>query len=285
MKSLRRNCHCEERTLPSAPPDDVDFRLRTSSNGYAILEIMTGPHRPFTGLARETHVDSTTAIQLRLNGAEFLADHSGALVWPDKRTLAVADLHLEKGSSYARHGTQLPPYDTRTTLDRLAEVLARYRPETVICVGDSFHDVHAADRLSTDDQTRLSRLIESRDWIWIGGNHDPAPPAAWGGRSESVWMIGPVVFRHEADPRSAAGEVSGHFHPKAGLSVRGRHISGRCFVSDGRRLILPAFGAYAGGLDVRDAAIAGLFRTGFFAYLIGRSGLLKIPYAARADTD
>lgn len=245
---------------------------------------MTGAHRPFTGPANEPQSHSKTAIEIRLNGAELLADRSGALVWPDMRTVAVADLHLEKGSSYARYGTQLPPYDTRTTLDRLADVLARYRPETVVCVGDSFHDTAAADRVSPADQSRLSEFTESRDWIWICGNHDPAPPKFWGGRSEPFWVIGPVVFRHEADLRGAAGEVSGHFHPKAGLSVRGRHLSGRCFVSDGRRLILPAFGTYAGGLDVRDDAIANLFRSGFFAYLIGRSGLVKIPYSSRAWT-
>lgn len=222
------------------------------------------------------------AARIRLNGADLIAEHSGALVWPETRAVAVADLHLEKGSSYARYGTQLPPYDTRTTLDRLADVIARHEPRTVICVGDSFHDLEAGDRLSTDDRARLMRLAESRDWVWISGNHDPKPPQAQMGRYQPALTMGPVVFRHEAEPGAASGEISGHFHPKAGLSIRGRYITGRCFVGDRRRLILPAFGAYAGGLDVRDAAIARLFPGGCCAYVIGRSRIYKLPY--RADS-
>lgn len=233
------------------------------------------------GFTSPTQPDGEAAVRIRLNGTELIADHSGAVVWQDRQTVVVADLHLEKGSSYARFGSQLPPYDSRTTLNRLGTVVARHRPKTVICIGDSFHDAEAGDRLSTDDQSLLSRLTESRDWIWICGNHDPAPPESWGGRRLPGLTVGPFTFRHEADPKNAAGEVSGHFHPKAGFSVRGRHMSGRCFVSDGRRLVLPAFGAYAGGLDVRDPAIAGLFRAGFFAYVIGRSRLFKIRYNVR----
>jgi DNA ligase-associated metallophosphoesterase len=221
------------------------------------------------------------AVSLSLNGAEILADLTGAIFWPARRTVAVADLHLEKGSSFARHGSHLPPYDSRATLDRLADVVDRYRPERVICVGDSFHDRKAADRLAQGDADRLRQLTGRCDWTWICGNHDAQPPTAWGGRIAGDLALGPLVFRHEAFPRPVGGEVSGHFHPKAGLPVRGRHVGGRCFVTDGRRLILPAFGAYAGGLDVRDPAIATLFPNGFRALLIGRDKLHRLAFESR----
>jgi uncharacterized protein len=223
-----------------------------------------------------------TSLTFRLNGAELIADISGALVWPGQRTLAVADLHLEKGSAYARQGSLLPPYDTRATLERLAEAVARYRPVRVICVGDSFHDHGAGQRLALADQVRLRHLTAAHDWIWICGNHDPQPPADWGGRIFDEVVAGALVFRHEAVPQRGAGEVSGHFHPKAGLSVRGRHVGGRCFVTDGLRLILPAFGAYAGGLDVREPAIARLFPNGFQAHVIGRGKLHSFAAGGRS---
>ncbi|WP_425450390.1 ligase-associated DNA damage response endonuclease PdeM [Virgifigura deserti] len=210
---------------------------------------------------------------LSLNGAELLADLSGALVWPAQRTLVVADLHLEKGSALARSGSLLPPYDTRATLATLTDLLARHCPERVICLGDSFHDPQAADRLAPRDRATLRRLTGSRDWVWICGNHDPAPPAELGGRFAEEEKIGPLLFRHQAAPDSVTGEVSGHFHPKISLSVRGKRVGGRCFVGNARRLILPAFGAYAGGLDVRDPAIACLFADGFSVHLLGRAKL------------
>jgi len=214
-----------------------------------------------------------TSIALGINGADIVIDHSGAMFWPAMGLLAVADLHLEKGSSFAQRGSHLPPYDTRATITRLAEVATRYHPRHVICVGDSFHDGEAADRLADSDAADLRRLTNRCDWTWICGNHDVRPPTDWGGRIADDVVVGPLVFRHEARPRAGAGEVSGHFHPKAGFSVRGRYVSGRCFVSDGRRLILPAFGAYAGGLDVRDPAITSLFPDGCRICLIGRSRL------------
>lgn len=216
------------------------------------------------------------ALPFRLNGVELLADLSGALVWPARRTLAVADLHLEKGSGFARAGSPLPPYDTRATLADLAAVLARHRPERVICLGDSFHDREAASRLAPRDHATLRRLIAGHDWIWIRGNHDPAPPAGLGGRASEKETIGPLLFRHEARPGLVAGEVSGHYHPKVSLSVRGRRIGGRCFVEDGRRLILPAFGAFTGGLDARDPVILSLFAKGCRAHLLGRSRIVSL---------
>lgn len=217
------------------------------------------------------------ASRFLLNGAELTADFSGALWWAERRLLVAADLHLEKGSGYARHGTLLPPYDTRETLARLEAVMARLKPAMVICLGDSFHDGDAAARLDADDIALLSRLTASCDWCWIAGNHDPAPPADWGGRVESEIVLGPLVFRHEAMSGSAAGEVSGHYHPKATVQTRARRVSGRCFVTDGRRLILPAFGTYAGGLDVSDPAIGRLFPKGFDIHLIGRARVHSLP--------
>ncbi len=238
-----------------------------------------------SGMRRNLHLSASPretndgAAHFHLNGAALVADLSGALWWPARRTVVVADLHLEKGSGFARRGSLLPPYDTRTTLERLGDTLARLEPERVICLGDSFHDEAAAERMTTGDGAALARLAAAHDWIWICGNHDPTPPARWGGRAAAEIVDGPLVFRHEALAGRVAGEVSGHFHPVAGLSVRGRHVGGRCFAVGRRRVILPAFGAYAGGLDVLDPAIAGLLRDGFRTYVIGRTRLHRLTAA------
>lgn len=221
-------------------------------------------------------------VSIKLNGVSLVGDLSGALYWPMRRLLAVADTHFEKGSSLATQGRLLPPYDTRTTLERLAEAMRTYRPTQVFCLGDSFHDPAAGHRLAKADGTRLRRLAEGVDWLWICGNHDPAPPLDFGGRIESEMTVGALVFRHEARPDAAAGEISGHFHPKFGLSVRGRHVGGRCFATDGRRLILPAFGAYAGGLDLREPPLAALFSSGLQAHVIGRDRLHSFALAGRS---
>jgi DNA ligase-associated metallophosphoesterase len=210
---------------------------------------------------------------LSLNGADLLADLSGALFWPAQRLLAVADLHLEKGSGFAARGQLLPPYDTAQTLARLADAIERHEPETVICLGDSFHDGRAAERLGRADGERLAGLIGGRHWIWIAGNHDPAPPVDLGGMVQEELILGPLLFRHIAAAAPSPGEVSGHFHPKAAFSWRGRRVGGRCFIGDERRLILPAFGAYAGGLDVRDPAIAGLFGRRARIHILGQRRL------------
>ena len=222
----------------------------------------------------ETYADKEAAI--RLNGAELVPDVAGALWWPARQVLVVADLHLEKGSSYTRH--TLPPYDSQATLERLEAVIERRRPARVICLGDSFHDRRAADRLAAEERARVQALASRVAWTWIAGNHDPAPPADWGGTVEQELTLGPLVFRHAADPaRPPAGEVSGHYHPKTRVRVRGKGVSARCFVADGRRLILPAFGAYTGGLSVLDPAISGLFTNTFTAHLIGRRAVYPYP--------
>ena len=197
------------------------------------------------------------------NGAALVADPAGALVWPELRLMVVADLHLEKGASYAARGVPLPPYDTHATLDRLEAALERHRPDRLICLGDSVHDAAAARRMGRPVIERILGLVRVRDWVWVAGNHDPAPGLLPGGRSVSELTVPPLVFRHEAAPTAEAGEVSGHYHPCARIRLRGRTVSGRCFVLDRKRLILPAFGAFAGGLDVTADALASLLSTGF----------------------
>jgi hypothetical protein len=198
----------------------------------------------------------------------LVADLSAALFWEQQSLLVVSDLHLEKGSSFAARGVLLPPYDTVATLGGLAAVIARYDPRMVIALGDSFHDRNAHDRLSAPDREAIATLQTRRDWIWISGNHDPALPPDLGGVVASEVAIGPIVFRHE--PTGASGEIAGHLHPKARVSTRGRSMERRCFACDGERAVMPAFGAYAGGLNIRDVAFAKIFGTpGFMAHVLG----------------
>lgn len=219
-------------------------------------------------------------LPVTVNGVPLVADLAGVLWWPERRTLVAGDLHLEKGSAQARRGRFLPPYDSAATLERLGRAIARLRPDRVICLGDSFHDRGAAARLSPADGSRLAALIDGRDWIWIAGNHDPLPPAAWGGRVAEEVVMGTLVFRHQALTGSVAtaGEISGHYHPKAAVRVRERRITAPCFATDGRRLILPAFGAYAGGLNVLNPAIRGLLDRSFRVVLLGRERLYAFPH-------
>lgn len=213
-----------------------------------------------------------------LAGVTFIADLSGALLWEAERLLIVSDLHLEKGSSFAARGTLLPPFDTIATLNRLAAVIARHNPRTVIALGDSFHDRAAHTRLSDADRTHLASLQVGREWIWISGNHDPALPRDLGGSVADIIAIGAISFRHE--PTGARGEIAGHLHPKARVATRARTLERRCFVSDGERAIMPAFGAYAGGLSVRDAAFAKIFSTrSFIAHVLGDNKLHSIAAA------
>lgn len=218
--------------------------------------------------------------EIRLNGAALTPDHSGAVFWRDRNTLIVADLHFEKGSALAARGQLLPPYDTRTTLRRLNDVLSRTKAARVISLGDSFHDGDAGRRLHDEDRTALTEITNRVEWIWVTGNHDPDPPADLGGEIVTELTEGPLLFRHEAENRQASGEISGHYHPKATVKTRMRRISAPCFVSDGRRMILPSFGAFTGGLNVRDAAIEGHFPKGYNVWLLGQSGVHRFPRSA-----
>ena len=204
-----------------------------------------------------------------VNGETLMLDCAGALWWPSERTLVFSDIHFEKGSSLARRGAFLPPYDTRTTLRRMAALIEQYVPGRVIALGDSFHDREAADRLDDEERATLARFVGCTDWIWIEGNHDPEPPAWLGGTITEEIAIGGLVFRHEPSATAQPGEIAGHLHPCATVSLRGRSLRRKCFASDGTRLVMPAFGAYAGGLDVGDQAIANLFTGTFAAYMMG----------------
>jgi len=220
-----------------------------------------------------------TGLAFNCAGERLVALPAGALFWPARELLAVADLHLEKGSSYAVNARKLlPRHDTRQTLDRLATLVATLQPRTVICLGDSFHDRTAGERLPEAERAALDRLTAQVRFVWIAGNHDPAPPAAgWGDVAEEIGE-GPLVFRHEARFGPARGEVSGHFHPVAALTVQGRGLRRRCFLTDGERLILPAFGAYAGGLNALDPAIAQLFPDDYDALVVGRDAVRRLSW-------
>ncbi len=213
-----------------------------------------------------------------VSGIDFLADPAGALLWEEERLLIVSDLHLEKGSSFAMRGILLPPYDTAATLAQLAAVVARHNPRTVIALGDSFHDADAHERVSTPDRETIAAMQAGRDWIWIAGNHDPKPPVGLDGSVASEIAIGPITFRHE--PTGAPGEIAGHLHPKARVATRGRSIERRCIATDGVRAVMPSFGAYTGGLSIRDRAFAKIFDAlAFSVHLLGDNRLHMMPAA------
>ncbi len=202
------------------------------------------------------------------HSADLRAMPSGALWWPKEALLCVSDLHLGKSERVARRmGMSLPPYETRETLERLGQDLATSQARTVVCLGDSFDDLQASHSLSDEDQMWITRLQAGRRWIWIEGNHDPGP-VEFGGTHLKQLNIDRLIFRHIAQPE-AAGEISGHYHPKARLHTKGRTISRPAFVFDQNRLILPAYGTYTGGLDTHAAVIDQLMRPDALAILTG----------------
>jgi uncharacterized protein len=212
------------------------------------------------------------AQEIGLAGARLGLLPSRVLWWPAAGLMAVGDLHLGKAERAARTGAALlPPYETAETLERLEAEVARLAPRTVLLLGDSFDDMAAADGIVDEVLERLLRLAAGRRWIWIAGNHDPGP-LALPGSQRAEWHQGPLVFRHVAQAGAQAfpGEVSAHYHPKARLCLRGQPIARACFLADRNRLILPAFGTYTGGLDIRDAAFDGLLGREATAFLTGR---------------
>jgi uncharacterized protein len=198
-------------------------------------------------------------MEILFGGETVVLDACGALFLPDHDVLVVADLHLEKGSFFAARGNPVPRHDTRDTLQRLAAAIDVYRPATVICLGDSFHDVAAGERIGLPDRLMLEKLMANvAAWIWLTGNHDPEIPAIFGGASSALHMAGTVGMAHlpETPVRPL---IAGHYHPKLSVSVARQSISGRCFLFCEELLLMPAFGAYAGGLDARDEAFVPLF--------------------------
>ncbi len=219
--------------------------------------------------------------QAELRGIAVIYDPSGALFLPDMQMLVVSDLHLEKGSSFARRGQLIPPYDTAATLDMLAAVITRYEPKNIISLGDSFHDAKASERLPTPYALRLKTLMQHRHWYWITGNHDPERPQGLPGDFIEELAVGPLIFRHEPSRGQIAGEVAGHLHPAARIVRRGRSVRRPCFASDGERLIMPAFGAYTGALNVLDRAFRGLFIHDMLcAYMLGQGRVYPIAHKA-----
>jgi DNA ligase-associated metallophosphoesterase len=217
------------------------------------------------------------AKELSLGGAALAADPSGALYWPAERTLIVADLHLEKGSYFASRGQMLPPYDSTATLNALGSAIAYYEPARVIALGDSFHDQLGAERLSQDSRNAISVMQQERDWIWISGNHDPGRIDGIGGEFAESLALGPLTFRHH--PGTQANEVVGHFHPMARVSVRGRSMRRRCFAGSNSRLVMPAFGAFTGGFNIRNDVFREFFGTDFLAHLLGSERLYSFAAA------
>ncbi len=217
-------------------------------------------------------------VEARLGGVTVTALPHGALWVADAKALIVSDLHLEKGSSYALHGQMLPPYDTHATLTRLAALMEAHQPEIVVSLGDSFHDGQGPARLDARDRDLLQSMIGLCDWVWVEGNHDGRSPETLGGGVRDVLHLGALVLRHEPTEGPAAGEIAGHLHPCARVSGRGRSVRRRCFAFDGERLVMPAFGAFTGGLNVRDRAFAPLFPEGVTALVLGKERVLPAPY-------
>lgn len=218
--------------------------------------------------------------RLFLNGVDVVARVSGALWVPGERTLALGDLHFEKGSAFgARCGQLLPPYDTLATLDRLEAEIQALEPSCLILMGDSFHDAGAEDRLAPEAVARITALGAGRALVWLAGNHDPAPPLGLPGDVAESWIVDALTLVHEPGPAPAFGEVAGHLHPVATISGYGARVRRRCFLTDGARLILPAFGAYAGGLNVAHPAFAGLFSGPPTALILGDGRIHATPVA------
>jgi DNA ligase-associated metallophosphoesterase len=217
--------------------------------------------------------------RITLSGLDFIPDLSGALFVPEFAALLVADLHLEKGTSLARRGVHLPPYDTRESLTQLKAVVDETQPRRLIFLGDSFHDGTARERIDQSDLSLLRSITMTVETVWITGNHDPAPPQDVGGIIVEEMVLGPVTLRHEPKMlRDGEAEVSGHLHPAAAIHARGQHIRRRCFIADARRLIMPAFGSYTGALSVRSEAFEGLFGD-FHVWMIGDKAVHRFPAA------
>ncbi len=219
-------------------------------------------------------------VPLLFSGRSFFALPSGALFWPERQALIVADLHFEKASWFAMRGQMLPPYDTAATLADLTATCAATDAREVWCLGDSFHDARGCERLSDTDRAALVTLTGSRRWVWITGNHDAGLTDHCGGEVTDEASVDGLTLRHEADPSDGRPELSGHFHPKLRVTIRGRRVARRCFVATLSKLVLPAFGSLTGGLDADHPAIVRAVGAAAEAWVPVRDRLLRFPLAA-----
>jgi len=219
-------------------------------------------------------------VRFSFSGHELMALPQGALFWPARRALLVADLHLEKASWFARLGQMLPPYDSIATLSDLSAIAASAGAGEIWCLGDSFHDSAGCDRLPAAARTLLTDLTARTRWTWIVGNHDPGITDQCGGAILEEAEVDGLILRHEAEPAETRPELSGHFHPKLRITHRGRQVSRRCFVATETKLILPAFGSLTGGLDAHHPEIVRAVGTGAQALVPVQDKLLRFPIAA-----
>ena len=224
-------------------------------------------------------------VRFSFAGQQFAALGPGALWWPARRALIVADLHLEKGSWFAKYGQMLPPYDSLATLADLTALVAACAPSELWCLGDSFHDAAGCARLPGEAQAMLRALTGALDWVWVTGNHDAGFAAGGvidlcGGRIVDEAVVDGIVLRHEADARDPRPEMSGHFHPKLRVTLRGRHVARRCFVASTTKLILPAFGSLTGGLDAAHPEIVRAVGLDARALVPVADRMLSFPLAA-----
>jgi DNA ligase-associated metallophosphoesterase len=219
-------------------------------------------------------------VPFSFGGQIFEPSADGALYWPARGALLVADLHLEKASWFARLGQLLPPYDSIATLTALAQEVERTGATTVYCLGDSFHDKFGCDRLPEQARDLLTGLTSRLRWLWIVGNHDAGFIDHCGGEIVDELVEDGIVLRHEAERGEPRPEISGHYHPKLRVNLRGRQVSRRCFVASGTKLILPAFGSLTGGLDAHHPEIVGKVGPGASALVPVTGRLLRFPIAA-----
>ena len=236
-----------------------------------MTDSLDGDNNALMALAEPLAGHDGTCVQ-NVAGVDLVTDPSGIAYWPAEQTLLVADLHLEKGSSLARRGHMLPPYDTQETLSRLARCMDVWRPKRVMSLGDSFHDSEGAQRLGLPNRRALVSMMSRCDWLWITGNHDPLPPEGLGGDVMDELRLGGLILRHEPQHTDCRGEIAGHLHPKARIVRRGRSVRRSCFAADAQRMILPSFGSYTGGLSVLDPAFSPLFEGRKFHALMRSEG-------------
>ena len=220
---------------------------------------------------------SGMALPIRFAGESVLLDPAGVLFFEKLGALVVSDLHLEKGSSFARRRQYLPPYDTGATLTRLAALVVKYDPSIIISLGDSFHDDDASHRLDTNAIEMISTLSLKRRLIWITGNHDPSAPDHLPGETATEIAVGNMIMRHIPRVSERGYEIAGHLHPCASIKLRGKRVRRACFACDGKRIIMPSFGVLTGGLHLADPAFARLFdRTKLRAYMQGRDQIYAV---------